>query len=142
MKTVNFLLSHVFFLHFSFYLYFSRFIIHQFFFFGATLKLLFLMTHLLWIKFASLKKAASTEVEAIFWQTLHSNFFFLLLSSPKIPYISFFWILWVWNSCSLCHHSDVLGKNLIPYAFRRSKNPGIKPWDLSVPIWPLLHQTQ
>lgn len=73
-------------LHFSFYLYFSRFIIHQFFFFfGATLKLLFLMTHLLWIKFASLKKAASTEVEAIFWQTLHSNFFLSTVVLPKDP---------------------------------------------------------
>lgn len=45
-------------------------------------------------------------------------------------------------SCSLCHHSDVLGKNLIPYAFRHSRNQDIKTWNLSVPIWPLLHQTQ
>lgn len=46
------------------------------------------------------------------------------------------------HSCSLCHHSDVLGKNLIPYAFRHSRNQDIKTWNLSVPIWPLLHQTQ
>lgn len=137
---LNFLLNYVFSIPFSVSLYFYRFIIYLLF----------------WCHLQATVSHDSSSVNQVCFSekgSLHGSWSYLLtdlaflfflstVSSPKIPYISFLQILGVWNSCSLCHHSDVLGKNLIPYAFRRSKNPGIKTWDLSLPIWPLLHQTQ
>lgn len=139
-STINFLFNYVFFIPFNLFLPFNMFII-----------CFFLVLHQV-----TVSQGLSFVNQVLFFCKRQLAWRLeLSFDRPYIPAFSFYCCLPRRSlafhsfesceseySCSLCHHSDVLGKNLIPYAFRHSRNQDIKTWNLSVPIWPLLHQTQ